>query len=112
LSEILPANFTISAAAKSAIEGLRVAYDVNCQGDPAAVVCVAWGIVVPDRGPPSQGVVVTFYPASMREAVAHGIQTVSGVDLIFFTTQEFRMHFEGKVLDHAPHRGFFLRAGT
>jgi hypothetical protein len=31
------------------------------------------------------------------------------VKLIYFTIEKFHPLFDGKVLDHAPERGFFLR---
>ncbi len=109
-SEILPANFTISAAGKRGIEMLRAEYDLRWPDDPAAVACVAWSIVVPDNGPQSQTVMVGFYQRSMVDKIAHGIQEVSGVKLVFFTTEEFYGKFDGRVLDHTGERGFFLRA--
>jgi hypothetical protein len=41
--------------------------------------------------------------------VADAIQEVSGLKLVFFTTEQYRPRFQGKVLDHAAERGFFLR---
>jgi hypothetical protein len=55
-------------------------------------------------------VVVSFYPRSMAADVAHGIQEVSGVKFIYFTTEQFHPLFEGKVLDYSEDRRFFLRA--
>jgi hypothetical protein len=46
----------------------------------------------------------------MLPEVADDIQEVSGVKFIYFTTDEFHRLFEGKVLDFADDRGFFLRA--
>ena len=45
----------------------------------------------------------------MLSEVAHGIQNVSVLQLVFFTTEQYYRRFEGKVLDHAADRGFFLR---
>lgn len=73
------------------------------------MACIAWGYVYPEQGPSSESVMVGFYQRSQLPAVAHGIQTVSGVELIFFVTDETRAKFEGKLLDYAPERGFFLR---
>lgn len=78
--------------------------------DPAAVLCVAWGIVVPHAGPRSEGVVVGFYQRSMLSEIADGIQEASGVELVFFTTEEHHGKFAGKILDFSPERRFFLRA--
>ena len=110
-SEILRANFTISPAAKAAIERVRREYDAQSGDDPAAVLSVAWGLFSHQSGDPRwENVVISFYPRSMLTDVAHGIQEVSGVKLIFFTTQEYLHKFEGKILDHSDDQGFFLKA--
>ncbi|MEJ2623688.1 MAG: hypothetical protein P8Z80_03850 [Pseudolabrys sp.] len=109
-SDILPANFTISAEAKRAIKDVRAQYDKQWPDNPAAVACIAWGIVKPNDGPQSERVIVGFYQRSMLADVAHGIQEVSGVPLIFFTTEDYVGNFAGKVLDYSIERGFFLRA--
>jgi hypothetical protein len=108
-SGLLPVNFTISETAKQAVEKVRADYDAAFPHDPAAVLCVAWGIVIPKSGPSSENVVVGYYQQSMLPEVAHGIQEVSGVKLVFFTTEEFHGRFAGKVLDYAESGGFFLR---
>jgi hypothetical protein len=54
-------------------------------------------------------VVIGIYPQSQFAEVAHGIQVVSGVPLIFFTTEEYRPKFDGKVLDYTAQAGFFMR---
>jgi hypothetical protein len=108
--QIRSANFTVSAAAKRAAEKLRIDYDAAYPADPAAVLCVAWGITIPDKGSRSENVVVSYYQRSMLAEIAHGIQEVSGVKLVFFTTKDHYDKFAGKVLDFADGRGFFLRA--
>ena len=107
--DILPINFTISVAAKHAVEKIRADYDAAWPDDPAAVLCVGWGITIPDSGPRSESVVVGYYQRSMLADIAHGIQEVSGVKLVFFTTEEYHGNFAGKVLDFARDLGFFLR---
>jgi hypothetical protein len=109
-SDILAANFTISAAAQAAAERLTRDYDAQFPKDPAAVLSVGWGIATFESGEQAENVVLGFYPRSMLAEVSHGIQEVSGVKLIFFTTQDYLDKFEGKVLDHAKDRGFFMRA--
>ncbi len=52
---------------------------------------------------------LSFYPQSMAASVAHGIQEVSGVKLIYFTIEKFHPLFDGKMIDHSADRGFFLR---
>jgi len=48
--EVLRANFTISDAAKAAIEQIRKQYDAQWPDNPAAVAMVGWSIVVPHDG--------------------------------------------------------------
>lgn len=107
--EILPVNFTISEAAKRAAEDIRAEYDAKWPDNPAAVLWVAWGITVPETGPHSENVVVGYYQKTDLAAVEHGIQEASGVKLVFFITDKHHAKFEGKVLDYARDRGFFLR---
>jgi hypothetical protein len=84
-------------------------YDNRFSDDPAATLSVAWGYV--DGADPFSGrVVLSFYPQSMAADVMHGVQEVSGVKLIYFTTEKFHPLFDGKVIDHSAERGFFLRA--
>jgi len=108
-SEILRANFTISPAAKAAIERVRHDYDAEFSDDPAAVLVVGWGLFSHESGPRWANVVISFYPRSMLAEVAHGIQEVSGINLIFFTLKEYLHKFEGKILDHSEDQGFFMR---
>jgi len=109
-SDILAANFTISPAGRAAAGRLRRDHDKQFPEDPAAVLSVAWGIATFESGEQAENVVLGFYPRSMLAEVSHGIQEVSGVKLVFFTTRDYLDKFEGKVLDHAEDRGFFLRA--
>jgi hypothetical protein len=64
---------------------------------------------MPYGAPQFDEVVVTFYGESQRPLVADAIQEVSGLKIVFFTTEQYRPRFEGKVLDHVGDRGFFLR---
>ncbi len=107
--ELLSANFTISAAAKRGIDLVRQEYARRFPDDPPAVPSVAWGYIE-GTDPFSGRVLVGFYQQSMLGDIEHGIQEVSGVKLIYFTTEKFFPLFEGKVLDFEDSRGFFLRA--
>jgi hypothetical protein len=109
VSDILPVNFTISSAAREAIEQIRREYDAQFPEDTAAVLSVGWGIYTAESGNQFENVVIAYYPRSMLPVVAAGIQRVSGVDLVFFTIHEHWKKFAGKILDHAGGRGFFLR---
>ena len=59
-----------SARAKEAAEEIRAVYDEKFPDDPAAVLCVAWGIVVPNSGEPrSETVMIGYYQQSMLSGV-------------------------------------------
>ncbi len=107
-TENLPVNFTISLAAKAAIEKVRREHDAQFP-DPAAVLWVGWGFYRPDAGPQFENVVIGFYGQSEMAKISGGIQEASGVRLVFFITEEFHRKFEGRVLDFAEDQGFFLR---
>ena len=107
-TDIIRANFTISDAAKREFENLRRFWNENTP-DPAGVLMVAWGFYHFNSGEKAEGVIVSFYGRSEVPRVSHGIQRVSGIDLVFFTLPEYLPKFEGKVLDHTPDRSFFLR---
>jgi hypothetical protein len=108
-SESLPVNFTISAAAKRAIDQVRQDYDAQFS-DPAAVLWVGWGFYQAGSEHQFENVVIGFYGQSELAEIAHGMQEASGVKLIFFVTEEFHSNFEGKILDFADDRRFFLRS--
>jgi hypothetical protein len=109
-TDILRANFTISDAAKHEFKNLRRFWDENVPNrDPAGVLTVSWGFYHFNSGEKAQGVIVSFFGQSELPRVAHGIQRVSGIDLVFNTLPEYLPKFEGKVLDHTPERSFFLR---
>jgi hypothetical protein len=77
--------------------------------DPAAVVMVGWGLFSSKSGRRSEGVVVSFYGKSQAADVAHGVQDVSGLPIVLFTTAGYYPKFHGKVLDHTVEGGFLLR---
>jgi hypothetical protein len=108
-SDVLPVNFTISPAARTAIAQIRRDYDAQFPHDPAAVLSVAWGFYYADTPRQFENVVIAFYPQSMHAQIAHGIQEASGLELIFFITEEYHGKFAGKVLDYSEARRFFLR---
>ena len=107
-SDFLRVNFTISDAAKREIENLRRLWNEKLP-DPAGVLMVSWGFWHFNSGEKAENVLVSFYGQSQLPRVAHGVQRVSGIDLVFFTLPEYLPKFEGKVLDHTPERSFFLR---
>jgi hypothetical protein len=108
-TDILPANFTISSAAKREIEVIRRLWNAQF-ADQAGVLMVGWGLYRFNSGRKGEGVIVSFYGESQHSEIAHGIQQVSGMEVVFFTIPQYAAKFDGKILDHAPERGFFLRA--
>lgn len=109
-SEILPVNFTISSAAKLAMEQVRQEHDAQFADDPVGVLSVAWAIYKAGTPERYENVIIGIYTKSLLAEVAHGIQDASGVKIIFFTTPEHHGKFAGKVLDHSSDLGFFLRS--
>jgi hypothetical protein len=105
------ANFTISDDAKRGIEWLRRDYDAHV-ADPADVVTIAWARFMPTGSPPFENVSVAFYGRSRRAEIAPAIQIISGIEVAFLPAAMDVPKFEGKVLDFAEERGFFLREGT
>jgi hypothetical protein len=108
-ADTLSVNFAISPAAKREIEIIRQQWNAKFS-DPAAVLMVGWGLFHDDSGRGSENVVVSFYAKSQLPEIAHGIQTVSGIEVVFFTTPQHHSKFEGKIVDYAIDRGFFLRS--
>lgn len=107
---VISPNFTISAAAKSALAGLKADMTRDSPKDPPAVAMVGWGMFYDKRTTKrAENVVVSFYPRSMLPEVEHGIRRVSGLPLVFFVTKETAGHFSRKILDFDPANWFFLR---
>ena len=104
----LPARFTISDAAKQEIENIRVAWNERFN-DPAEVVMVGWGEGRTHAGQPWENIVVSFYGRSQYADIAHSIQQVSGLPVVFFTIPLHATKFDGKIVDFAPAGWFFLR---
>jgi hypothetical protein len=107
-TDILPVNFTISPSAKQEIEVIRQQWNEQLP-DPAAVLSVSWGLFHFNSGERSENVVISFYGESELSKIAHGIQRVSDMDVVFFTIPAYHSKFEGKIIDHEANRGFFLR---
>ena len=108
-SDLLPINFSLSDRAKTKIEAMRKEFDEHFSPDTAVAVMVGWGLFHLNSGEKSEDVVIGFYPRSQRDEIAHGMQVVSGMKVVFFTIPKYHARFEGKVIDYAPEQGFFLR---
>ncbi len=106
--DILPINFTISPAAKLEINNVKEFWNSESL-DPAAVAVIGWGLFRGNSGERWENVFVTFYGKSQLHEIEHGIQDASGLPVVFFTVEDHHPKFEGKVVDHAAGRGFFLR---
>lgn len=104
---ILPVNFTISPAAWDEIEVIRDLYDRESD-DKADVLTIGWGTTFLYNGRSWSHVVVGFYRQSERHKIEHGIQFISGREVIFFTVPKHHHRFEGKIVDFEPGRGVFL----
>lgn len=102
------AQFTISDAVKREIENMRQFWNSRLD-DPADTVLIGWSEVRPHTGSAYECVMVSFYGRSQRSEIAHGIQNVSGLPIVFFATAKHAPIFDGKVVDFTPERGFFLR---
>ncbi len=50
-----------------------------------------------------------FYKKEMRHQIQKHIQMLSGIEVVFFTTDTDARNFQGKVLDFSDKQGFFLR---
>ena len=106
--DISPINFTLSAAAHAEIDNLRRFWNGQVP-DEADVLVIAWGRTEPKVGEAFEHVVVTFYGRSERASIAHGIQHMDGLEIIFFVTEEGAARFAGRTVDFAPDEGFVLR---
>ncbi len=103
----LPINFTISSEAWEEIERIRQFWDSKF-ADKADVLVIGWGRTILNDGRSWSQVVVSFYRVSERHKIEHGIQILSGHEIVFFTTPEFYDQFEGKVIRFAQDKWFFL----
>jgi hypothetical protein len=105
----LPVNFTISDAAKAEINHLRSIWQSMTNAEPD-VMSVAWGNVVPNNNPVGTYgyVVVAFYPPEYRAEIAHALEHVSGLELLFFITKENHHRFAGKIIHHTADKSFHL----
>lgn len=106
-NEILPINFAISDAARLEIQKLREFWNATTS-DPAAVAMIGWGFFHKNSGERWEDVVVGFYGESQFAEIAGAVQDASGLPVVFFTTEEHHPKFDGKVVDYAAERGFFL----
>ncbi|MEJ2623686.1 MAG: hypothetical protein P8Z80_03840 [Pseudolabrys sp.] len=108
-SDLLPINFSISDRAKIEIGNMRKYYEEQFPSDPVVAVMIGWGLFHFNSGETGENVVVGFYQQSQLDDFAHGIQEVAGMKVVFFTIPKYHARFDGKVIEYAPERGFYLR---
>ena len=108
----IPANFTISESACAGIEHLRSLTAAHFQ-QPMVAAGISWGHIERNDIYANEQVVVGFYGLSdMTPALWQSVQTVNGINIVFFITQAEAHNFAGREIDFADDRGFFLRAGN
>jgi hypothetical protein len=107
INERLVPNFTISDAAKIKIAALRSLWPSKT-GENAGVLSVGWGQTTLNSGEQFEHVVIGFYAESQRPEIAHLLEQVSGLELLFFITPDNHSRFQGKVLDFTKDRSFHL----
>jgi hypothetical protein len=92
ITDLIPANFRVSAAAKQKIqkelEAVAVASPANW------VVALVWMVNEADG---AAGPGLGFY--ERQDIQPEWIVNLDGVDLVFALTVQNKVHFEGKVLD-------------
>lgn len=103
----IPINFTISPEAWDEIERIRQFWDGQFD-DKADVPVISWGRTILNDGRSWSHVVVSFFSVSERQRIAHGIQMLSGREVVFNTVPEFYEKFAGKVIQFEPNKWFFL----
>ena len=100
--------YHFSDLAIEAIVNLRVDWNSRFP-DKVATVGVAWGTIIPNNAHPFQAVVISFYPESQMAEMGQHVVKVDGMDVINFLLPKDFPRFEGKIIDYADNRGFFLR---
>lgn len=100
--------YHFSEMAIGAISALRLDWNSRFP-DKAAAVGVAWGTIIPNNAHPFQSVVISFYAESQMAEMEQHVVKVDGMNVINFLLPKDFPRFEGKIIDYADNRGFFLR---
>jgi hypothetical protein len=104
-----PVNFTISERAKEKIAAIRAELEEKSP-QLAGLLSISWGTYMLDAGGNFEGPVISFYDEQQSRGIAYATESVSGVELIYFITQQNYAKFEGKALDYDGRSdGFFVR---
>ncbi len=88
---------------------MRKAWVEKFPDEEPDIVVIGWGLVEYNNGKRAGMPMVSFYTKDRREEMIRHVQVMSGLEIIFFTIPPYLELFEGKVLDFAETRGFFLR---
>jgi hypothetical protein len=101
--------FSFSTNALKAIESLRPHFEAVSHEKSGAVV-VAWGTtLVHDGSQRTSGLIITFYTDSQMADMARYARRIDGLDVVLFTIPDNYHRLDGKIIDYADNRGFFLR---
>jgi hypothetical protein len=108
---IRPAPFTISDAALRHIEWMRAQCAEEFPDNPPAMAGVGLGQrVLKEGGLDDYSVLIGFWSKSkFSDSGYELVQRVSGLDLVFPVPDWQVPLFEGKEIDYAPDRAFYLR---
>jgi hypothetical protein len=102
-------KYNFSSNALRAIESLRPEFEAMSREKSGAVV-VAWGTSIPHDGSPGRSaVVISFYTESQMVEMGQHVVKIDGMDVINFLLPQDFPRFDGKIIDYADNRGFFLR---
>lgn len=108
------ANFSFSSAALAQMELIHRDYLRHSPDDPPVMAGISLGHPISQAGEfGPEAVTIGFWRRSEFPAIAREIvQRVAGIDLIFPVPPAEAAKFDGKVIDYAADRAFFLRAPT
>lgn len=102
-------NFHLAESARQFLVALRQQLDRESPSDPLAAFSISWGYEYDTTGKPlGENVYVGGYTRSEAKDVKSAIQTVAGIDLVYFVTAKEYAIFGGRVLAYSKARGLHL----
>ena len=107
-----PPSFSFSSAALTQLARIRQQYLAQTPDDPPVMLGVFWGWPISAAGEKSsEGAPALGYwrQSEFTEAAWSEVTQASGVKLIYAVMPRDRHRFDGRVVDYAPERAFFLR---
>lgn len=102
-------KFRFSKSCILGVEKLRKDWIKNFPFEEPDIVTVSWGEIYCNNGKKGELPIVSFYKKEIRHQIQKHIQMLSGIEVVFFTTDTDARNFQGKVLDFSDKQGFFLR---